>query len=249
MFERFSSVCASRLTTYSVAAVLAFVTAGGLSGCDDSEREIRELKSQVQNAYGSKDFAKGLQLSREGLKIARAAQGDDDADTLYFVQAISENAVALGNMRGAIAALKQEIDLRKAAGHDEKRLQPRRTLLIKIAEESGDKLTAADQAVEVSRGIDMERGKNPQPVYRAPTSYPPDLYRQRVEGDVEIAYGLDPSGAITDARVVNSTPARVFDQAALESFRKWRFTPMLDSAGRPISASGFHFTLAFRLSR
>jgi protein TonB len=145
--------------------------------------------------------------------------------------------------------MKQELAMRAAAGQDEKRLQARRTLLIKIAEESNDKLTAADQAVEVARGIEMGRGKDPQPVYRTQTSYPPAMYQQRIEGDVDIAYSLDPNGIVTDARVASSTPARVFDQAALESFKQWRFTPMLDAKGQPVSASGFKFTLAFRLGR
>lgn len=232
------------------ARALAAVLVLSLGACgDDGEREVKELKAQVQQAYGTKNFKKGLELSQQGLKIARASLGNGDPDTLYFAQAISENTLASGNMRGAIAALKQEISMRAAAGQDEKRLQQRRTLLIKLAEEGGDKLTAADQAVEVARGIEMGRGKDPQPVYRAPTAYPPELYQQKIEGDVEISYSLDPTGAIVDARVASSTPARVFDQAAIDSFRKWRFTPMLDSTGQPVSGSGFKFTLAFRLGR
>ncbi len=81
--------------------------------------------------------------------------------------------------------------------------------------------------------------------YRTPLA----LYQQKIEGDVNIAYSLDRTGAVTDARVASATPARVFDQAALESFKQWRFTPMLDKSGNPISASGFKFTLAFRLGR
>lgn len=235
----------------SVRALAAALALGiGVAACgDDGKREVRELRSQVQQAYGTKDFKKGLELSQKGLAAARNSLGDKAPDTLYFVQAISENTLASGNMRGAIAAMKNEIAMRAAAGQDEKKLQSRRTLLIKLAEETGDKLTAADQAVEVSRGIAMGRGKDPQPVYRTPTNYPPALYQQKIEGDVDIAYSLDQNGAITDARVATSTPARVFDQAALESFKQWRFTPMLDSNGRPISASGFKFTLAFRLGR
>lgn len=230
----------------AVAAVLAL----SLGACgDDGKREIRELKTQVQQAYGAKDFKKGVELSQQGLKIARQSLGDDASDTLYFIQAISENTLASGNMRGAIAALKQEIAMRAAAGQDEKRLQPRRTMLIKLAEESGDRFTAADQAVQVARGIGMGRGKDPQPVYRTPTDYPPELYRQKIEGDVDIGYSLDPNGAVVDARVVSSTPARVFDDVAIASFKKWRFTPMLDQVGQPISGSGFRFTLAFRLGR
>ncbi len=241
-FHRFGN------STRAFMAVLALCA--GVAACgEQGKREVRELRTQVQQAYGNKNFKKGIELSQKGLAAAREALGDKAPETLYFVQAISENTLASGNMRAAITAMKQEIAMRAAAGQDEKKLQPRRTLLIKIAEEADDKLTAVEQAVEVSRGIEMKRGKDPQPVYRTPTNYPVAMYQQKIEGDVDIAYSLDQNGAVTEARVTTSTPARVFDQAALESFKEWRFTPMLDSNGRPISASGFKFTLAFRLGR
>ena len=221
-----------------------------LAACgDDPRAELRELRSEIQLAYGNDDFTTGARLAEQGLKLARQALGDDSSDTLYFAQAASENRVGLGEAKNAIAALKREIRLRTTAGQTENRLQPRRTLLIKIAEENGDLVTAADQAIEVARGINMNPSKDPQPVYRTETKYPPLLYRQRLEGDVEITYSLDPSGSVTDARVARSIPPKVFDQAALESFREWRFTPMLDSSGQPVAVSGRTFILAFRLGR
>ena len=244
-----SLVRPSRLArAFSATAVILCL---GLTACDNGgdKAEVKSLKDQVQTAYGKKDFRKGLQLSEKGFALARGVAGDKGADTLYFAQAISENNLMLHNYRSAIVALKQEIALRAAESQNEKKLQPRRTLLIKLAEENNDKLTAADQALAVARGISMAQGKDPQPVYRADTVYPPDQYRQKVEGDVEVSYGLDAAGKVVGARVAKATPPSVFDDAALESFRKWRFTPMLDTKGEPVAASGFTFTIAFRLGR
>lgn len=158
---------------------------------------------------------------------------------------------------GEVKAIKQQVqraygtkEFSKALGLSQKGLTlARRTLLIKLAEENGDTLTAGERAVFVSQGVGMATGKDPQPVYRTETMYPPEQYRRKIEGDVEIAYSLDPTGAVTEARISKATPPQIFDQAALESFRKWRFTPMLDKVGRPIVASGFKFTLAFRMGR
>ncbi len=222
----------------------------GLAGCgDDVAGEVKSLKAQVQRAHGNKDFSRALGLSQKGLAISREAVGDKAPDTLYFVQAVTEANLAMRNMRGAVTALRQELEMRAAAGQNEQKLQARRTLLIKLAEENGDSLTAANQAVFVSRGIAMAPSKDPQPVYQTETNYPPDQYRQGVEGDVDIAYSLDVGGGVTEARIVRATPPLVFDQAALDSFRKWRFTPMLDAKGQPVSASGFTFTLRFRMRR
>jgi TonB family protein len=234
------------LRLLSIVMMLGLTTA--LAGCGDrNTEEIKSLKEQVQRAYGSKDFAKVLGLSQKGLTLARQHMGDTAADTLYFVQAISEANLNMRNMRGAISALKQELSMRAAAKQTEQRLQPRRTLLIQLAEQNGDKLTAAEQAVLVAKGIEMGPGKDPQAVYRTQVMYPPQQFQQKIEGDVEIGYGLDATGAVVGAYIKKANPTQVFDQAALESFRQWRFTPMLDNAGRPISASGFTFTLAFRL--
>jgi TonB family protein len=222
----------------------------GLSACGDKrEDEIKATKEEVQRAYGKKDFQKILSQAQKGLPLAIEVQGDKSPDALYFVQAITEANMGMRNMRGTMTALKRELEMRTAAGQTEKKLQPRRTLLIKLAEENGDPMTAAAQAVLVSKGIEMGAGKDPQPVYRTETQYPVEQYRKGIEGDVEIAYSLDSTGAITDAYVSKSTPPQVFDQAALDSFKKWRFTPMLDSTGQPKSASGFKFTLAFRMGK
>ena len=219
-----------------------------LTSCgDDGKREVKTIKEQVQRAYGTKDFAKVLSLSQKGFTLAREKLGDKAPDTLYFVQGIAEGQLAQRNMRGAIAGLKQELEMRTAAGQKEDKLQKRRTLLIKLAEENGDTLTAGAQAVLVAKGIGMADGKDPQRVYYTETEYPRDQYTQRIEGDVEISYGLDATGAVTEARVSKSTPPQVFDQAALESFRKWRFTPMLDRTGKPVASSDHTFTVAFRM--
>ena len=235
---------AARLLGVCVAVLLL------LSACGDpQEREVKSLKEQVQRAVGEKDFKKSLDLSTKGLALSRKVVGDKAPDTIYFAVGVSESHLNLRNYRAAIPAMRRELDMRAAAGQAELKLQPRRTLLIKLAEENGDEITAADQAVAVARGIDMGPGKDPQPVYRSDTMYPPDLYRQKIEGDVEFSFNLDKAGAVTQARVVKSTPPQIFDAAALESFKNWRFTPMLDKNHQPVSAAGLRFTLAFRLGR
>jgi TonB family protein len=223
------------------------VLATALVACGDSgKNEIKALKEQVQRATGQRDYARVLEASQKGFTLAQSAMGDKAPDTLYFAQGITEGYRAMHNTRLAMSALKREISLRAGAGQAEKKLQARRTLLIQMAEENGDRLTAADQAVAVSRGIDMGPDKNPQPVYQVSTDYPAALFQQKVEGDVEIAYSLDSNGSVIEAHALKAT-AQAFEQPALESFRKWRFTPMLNEKREPVSKSGLRFTMAFRL--
>lgn len=245
------SVLSFRYAAFARAIGICLALMTGLTACGDNDgkRDVKALKEEVQRAYGHKDFAKILSEAKKGMELSRQVMGEKAPDTLFFAQAITEGNMGMRNMRGTITALRQELEMRVAAGQKEEKLQKRRTLLIKLAEENGDPMTAAAQAVLVARGIDMGPGKDPQPVYKTEVAYPREQYQNKVEGDVEITYSLDSTGAVIDARVLKSTPDRVFDQAALESFKQWRFTPMLDSAGQPRPGSGFKFTLAFRMGR
>jgi TonB family protein len=232
-------------------AVICMALTLGLSACGEKSREneVKAIKEDVQRAYGLKDFRKQLAQAQKGLKLSIEVVGEKAPDTLYFAQAITEANMGMRNMRGAMTALKNELEMRTAAGQAEKKLQARRTLLIQMAEENNDPMTAAAQAVLVARGIDMGQGKDPQRVYKTECQYPIEQYRRGTEGDVEISYGLDAGGAVTSAQVVRSTPSQVFDQTALDCFKQWRFTPMLDKSGQPYGASGFKFTVAFRMRK
>ena len=65
-----------------------------------------------------------------------------------------------------------------------------------------------------------------------PPSYPPEAYRSRQQGWVEVAFTITTDGKVADAKVADSQPKRVFDQAALEAVRRWTFKPrMVD--GKP----------------
>ncbi|MDX2141712.1 MAG: TonB family protein [Rhodospirillaceae bacterium] len=217
-----------------------------LTACDDPKAKIKDLKSLVQVNYGAKKFKESGANAQEGLKLALETVGPKHPDTLYFAQAVSEAYLQLGDKSKAMAALDREIELRLGAGQTESKLQSRRTYAIKFAEELGDRKVAARHALAIARAIEMGKGKDPQPVYRPETKYPRDLFAQGIEGDVTVTYSLDAEGAVTNAKVVKATPKDLFDDAAIDSFMSWRFTPMLEN-GKPVPTSGHQYTLMFRL--
>jgi TonB family protein len=238
-------IFSSRIGAMLIAGVLG---AGLLAGCDNPKSDVKELKSMVQVSYGAHKYKESAKAAADGLKIALANFGPKNPDTLYFAQALSEAYMKLGDKKNAATSLTREIDLRIGAGQSEEKLQMRRTMAIKFAEEVGDRTSAAKQAVAISKAISMKKGMDPQPVYRPENIYPPDLYTRGVEGDVTVSYALDTNGSVLDAKVVKATPKDVFDKAALNSFSNWRFTPML-SNGTPVKSDGHQFTLMFRLGK
>lgn len=64
-------------------------------------------------------------------------------------------------------------------------------------------------------------------------SYPPEAFRSHRQGWVEVQFTIAADGKVTNAKVTNAEPTRVFDQAALEAVRRWTFKPrMVD--GKPV---------------
>lgn len=55
--------------------------------------------------------------------------------------------------------------------------------------------------------------------------YPEEAYRQKIDGVVHVEYDVTVDGTVENARVVDSNPPGVFDAAALDAVRKWRFHP------------------------
>lgn len=71
--------------------------------------------------------------------------------------------------------------------------------------------------------------------YVAPT-YPPQALARGLSGEVRVRLTIDADGRVADVQVLSASPAGVFEQAAINSVRKWRFEPILRD-GRAVEAS------------
>ena len=59
--------------------------------------------------------------------------------------------------------------------------------------------------------------------------YPPDAYRSRAQGWVEVEFTVGADGSVSNATVVNSEPSRIFNNAALNAIKRWTFKPKMDN--------------------
>jgi len=59
-----------------------------------------------------------------------------------------------------------------------------------------------------------------------PPRYPPEALRAGTGGEVLVEITIGTDGSVTNARVVRSNPARVFDREALNAVRRWQFEPI-----------------------
>jgi periplasmic protein TonB len=64
--------------------------------------------------------------------------------------------------------------------------------------------------------------------------YPVEAKDRKLEGYVRVSYDVAADGSVTNARVVESNPPGVFDEAALAAVRGWHFHPAIRN-GKPIA--------------
>ena len=94
--------------------------------------------------------------------------------------------------------------------------------------ESGDLNDLKDQLLGDTRDVvmtDDSVDSPPRPTYQAPLSYPKQARARGVEGYVVLSLLISATGEIEKMQVLEASPMGVFDQAALEGVRNWRFEP------------------------
>mgnify|MGYP000503876593 CR=1 FL=1 len=67
--------------------------------------------------------------------------------------------------------------------------------------------------------------ERPKPQQQRAPEYPSSARRKGVEGRVVLNLLIDEDGNVAKAKVVESQPPGVFDEAALAAARSWRFSP------------------------
>lgn len=61
-----------------------------------------------------------------------------------------------------------------------------------------------------------------------PPAYPADALSRKQDGKVVLIVDVGADGSVTKAQVDTSNPPTVFDAAALEAVRKWKFSPAME---------------------
>ncbi|MET1163347.1 MAG: TonB family protein, partial [Pseudoxanthomonas sp.] len=68
-----------------------------------------------------------------------------------------------------------------------------------------------------------------------PPAYPTEALSRKQDGKVVLIVDVGADGSVTDARIDTSNPPTVFDAAALDAVKKWKFTPAMEQ-GRAVPA-------------
>jgi TonB family protein len=86
-------------------------------------------------------------------------------------------------------------------------------------------LAAAQQ--QRNAAAQVVQAKTLKRVREVPPVYPRDAERQNISGWVDVEFTIAPDGSTQELVVRNAEPQRMFDQAAIDAVKRWRFEPVL----------------------
>jgi len=95
-------------------------------------------------------------------------------------------------------------------------------------------------------GCMTQESRPPQIMAAGGIVFPPAAAAQHVEGYVVISYDVTVEGTVENAKVVESVPPGVFDEAALKAVSGWRFQPAVEH-GTSVVARGLRSKIGFKL--
>lgn len=99
-----------------------------------------------------------------------------------------------------------------------------------------------DRQIQSSRKVD----EYPKIVRYYPVKYPFEAKARGIEGRVSLRFTVDRAGNVLDPHVVSSEPEGIFEQAALDTVRKYRLKPAVKDGKRVSSV--VNLTIAFTIS-
>lgn len=82
------------------------------------------------------------------------------------------------------------------------------------------------------------------PLVKVSPVYPAQALAEGIAGFVELEFTVDDKGRTTDAKVIESMPAKIFDDAALRALTHYRYKPEVKN-GLPIAVTGVRVRMAF----
>ncbi|WKE66006.1 energy transducer TonB [Gallaecimonas kandeliae] len=92
------------------------------------------------------------------------------------------------------------------------------------------------------------QGQEATPLVRMDPRYPIEAARDGKEGWVKLRFTVTAAGTVDQVQVLDAEPKRLFDKAAVDALRKWRYQPKVVD-GKAIAQPDQEVVLAFKLDK
>jgi len=107
-------------------------------------------------------------------------------------------------------------------------------------------LETAPTGESAGMGFGSGADRDVVPLVRIEPDYPMNARQRGIEGWVVLEFTISPAGTVKDATVVASEPGTIFDKAALQAVRKWKYNPKVKD-GKPVERPGVKVRLDFEM--
>ncbi|MFK8014494.1 MAG: TonB family protein [Gammaproteobacteria bacterium] len=98
-------------------------------------------------------------------------------------------------------------------------------LLVDTYEQLGERDKATPYCRAIGKVTPWVEDQDVVPLVRVAPRYPASAQNRAQQGRVSIALTIDQNGFVTDPKVVESVGPKVFEQAAVDAIKRWRFAP------------------------
>jgi protein TonB len=99
-------------------------------------------------------------------------------------------------------------------------------------------------AAELAAGGGTDRDAVPQ--VRIQPDYPIQARQKGIEGWVDVQFSVGPDGSVRNPVVLNAQPKSIFDGAALQAIKGWKYNPRIED-GKPVERAGLKVRIRFEL--
>ena len=108
--------------------------------------------------------------------------------------------------------------------------------------EGGTGAGLAAGALAVGGGVDRDA----VPQVRIQPDYPIQARQKGIEGWVDVQFTVGSDGSVRNPVVLNAEPKKIFDRAALQAVKGWKYNPKIED-GRPVERRGLKVRIRFQL--
>ena len=113
--------------------------------------------------------------------------------------------------------------------------------------DTGNVLPIFDSDIELTGGPDVGGGAMDSdivPLVRVEPQYPERARQRGVEGWVVVEFTISAAGTVKSPRIIAYHPSTVFNRAALQAIRKWKYNPKIEE-GVAVERPGVQVRLTF----
>ena len=96
----------------------------------------------------------------------------------------------------------------------------------------------------LASGGGVDRDAMPQ--VRIQPDYPIQARQKRIEGWVDVKFTVGIDGSVRDPVVIGAEPKEIFDRAALQAIRGWKYNPKI-ADGKPVERTDLKVRIQFNL--